>query len=126
MFAATLHPFPVSEFLLNRHSTFVWKIFTLDYPTGTNGTKYLRYFLGKITAIPSKLLKNPGSNFTKNTQPPPKGGDCVEKMGIQREMRYRFALTSRSRGPLGLVHRVVTCRKPVDWQICSNRADWSR
>lgn len=27
----------------------------------------------------------------------------MEKMGIQREMRYRFAFTSRSRGPLGLV-----------------------
>ena len=56
-------------------------------------------------------------NFTKNTQPSPFGGDCVEKMGIQRETRYRFAFTSRSRGPLGLVHRVVTWWKPVDWQI---------
>ena len=69
MFAATLHPFPVSEFLLNRHSTFVWKIFTLDYPTGlynlqlTNITKHLGHFLAKALNQLRKNADKRGGNW---------------------------------------------------------------
>lgn len=69
MFAATLHPFPVSEFLLNRHSVFLWKIFTLDYPTGlynlqlTNSTKHLGHFLAKALNQLQKNADKRGRNW---------------------------------------------------------------
>lgn len=74
MFAATLHPFPVSEFLLNRHSTFVWKIFTLDYPTGlynlqlTNSTKHLGHFLEKVPNQLRQYADTGGKNWNRILQ----------------------------------------------------------